>query len=68
MAYIHMKRYSTSVIIREMKTKIRKRYSITCVRMVIDKKTTKITSVCEDMEKREHLCTIDEILNWFSHY
>ena len=25
-------------------------------------------SVDEDVEKREHLCTVGGIVNWFSHY
>ena len=46
-----MKRYLTLLIIREMKIKITMRYNITSVRMAINKKTTKITSVGKDVEK-----------------
>ena len=51
-----------------MKIKITMRYNITSVRMAINKKTTKITSVVEYVEKREPLYTIGEIINCYSHY
>ena len=31
-------------------------------------KKQQMTSISEDMEKREHLCTVGENVNWCSHY
>ena len=57
----HMKRSSTSLVIREMQIKTRKRCHFPPTRMtIIKKKRQRITSVGKDMEKLEPSYTADE--------
>ena len=62
MANKHMKRCSTSLIIREMQIKTTMRYHLIPVRRAITKKSTTINAG-EGVEKRERSCTIGGSVN-----
>ena len=62
MAKRHMKRCSTSLIIREMQIKTTIRYQLTYIRMAIIKNLQTV-STGEGMKKREPSCTVDGNVN-----
>ena len=62
MAKRHMKRYSSSLIIREIQIKTTMRYHLTAVRMGIIENLQTINAG-EGMEKREPSCTVGGNVN-----
>ena len=62
MANKHIKRCSTSLIIREVQIKTTMRYHLTAVRMSLIKKPTS-NNAGKGIEKREHSCTVGGNVN-----
>ena len=63
----HMKKCSTSLIIREMQIKTTVRYHLTPVRMAITKRL-QIKNAGEGVEERVPSYTVGGNVNWYNYY
>ena len=63
----HMKRWSTSLMIKGMQITTAMRHHLLPVRMTITNKSTN-TSAGENVEKREPFCTVGGSADWCSHH
>ena len=66
MAEKHLKKYSKSLVIREMQIKTTLRLHLIPIR-IAKIKTSGATRVGEDVEKEEHSSIVGEIANWYNH-
>ena len=64
MAKMHIKRHSTSLIIRKMQIKSTVRYHFTPVRVYTKKSKNKCL---EDIERREPSYSVGGCVKWYSH-
>ena len=62
------KKCSALLIIQEMLVKTIMRYHLIPVKIAVIKETSDNKCCQGCREKREHLCTISENVNWYSHY